>query len=203
LFYVPPKDEGTDGSTTDRLQSENRRRPVILAGSSGGFATAKASSLAPDSAALAATFGIEPSKLGSVVMVNNKKLSDVRNRAELLAAKYNGKVFPVPQSTDATGQVFFVEVPREDAATFRSELLQDSTPLGLTNEVSVHAESGSTTEMVATSTVAGRALDGVLVAGRETNESFNTYSRLNLVRDKKSLEPPTVVLEIIVVPPSN
>jgi hypothetical protein len=151
----------------------------------------------------AATFGVEPSKLGGVVTVNNMKLSDVRSRAELLAANCNGKVLSVPQAKDATVQVFFVEVPREYATAFRSELLQEPLRGGLTNEAGIHAESGIVTETVTTATSAVHVVGSVLVGRRETNENFNTYSRLDLMRDTKALEPATVVLEIVVVPPAN
>jgi anti-sigma factor RsiW len=202
LFYVPSKDEKAAGLATDNLKLQDRRRPVTLDKSFGGLAMAGTSSAAANSVSLAA-FGIEPSKLGGVVMVNNKKLADVRSRAGLLAAKCNGKVFPGPQSKDATGQVFFVEVPREYAAAFRLELLQEPPLPGLTNNANIHGVFGSATGTVATATSAVHAVGSVLVGRQETNEGFDTYSRLDLVRETKAMEPPTVVLEIVVLPPHS
>jgi hypothetical protein len=188
---------------TENLKLQDRSRTVRLTGSSGGLTMPSGPSAVYGGTALAATLGIEPSKLSGVVMVYNKKLSDVRSQAELLAAKCNGKVFPDPQPEDATGQVFFVEVPREYASAVRSELLQEPPPSALANHANIHAESGIVTETVATATSAVRAVGSVLVGRRETNETFTEYYRLDLAHDKKAIEPATVVLEILVVPPSK
>jgi anti-sigma factor RsiW len=202
-FYAARKDEKTSVLATEKLKLQDRRQAVTLGGVSGGFVVGGTASAAPAGVALAATSGIEPSRLGGIVMVNNKKLSDVRSRAEVLAAKCNGRVLPAPQSKDATGQVFFVEVPREYAAAFRSELLQKRSPPGFTDDANIHAESVSATETVATATNAVHAVGSVLVGRPDTNDSFDTYSRLDLARDTKAPEPATVVLEIVVVPPAN
>ena len=86
----------------------------------------RALSPAPETAGWARSLGIDPSRLHGVVTVDAKDPSDIRNRAEQLAAKGKGRVIPAPQSKEATGLVFFVELPREYAAAFTSELLQNS-----------------------------------------------------------------------------
>ena len=86
----------------------------------------RAFSPAPETAGWARSLGIDPSKLHGVVTVGARDAGDIRNRAEQLAAKRQGRVIPAPQSKEATGLVFFVELPREYAAAFTSELLQNS-----------------------------------------------------------------------------
>ncbi|MGD1020235.1 MAG: anti-sigma factor [Verrucomicrobiia bacterium] len=86
---------------------------------------------------MARNVGIEPSRLGGVVVVHSEDANDVQSRAEQLAARCNGKVISVSLSMGATGQIFFVEVPREYAASFKLDLEQNAATFALSTNALV------------------------------------------------------------------
>jgi hypothetical protein len=133
----------------------------------------------------AQSLGIDQSKVHDVVTVDAKNPDDIRGRAEQLAAKCRGKIIPAPQSKDATGQVFFVELPWECAAAFKSELLQDSG----TNALALGDSIGSRT--------------GELTGSVETNDVDRLMNRLQRGVEVKPPSSTTTVLEIRVVPPAH
>ena len=153
--------------------------------------------------ALAHNVGLDPSKLDGVMIVDGKSARETRSQAEQLAARCNGIVIPAPQSGDFTGQVFFVEVPQEYAATFKLEMSRLSQSSNATDAALVRNESGALTGATATSEASTSAITGVLTGSRNTNaEAFipPPITMDNLLGSNKS---PTVILEIVVVPPKK
>ncbi len=163
------------------IAGESRRRIPVVADGAGGLTITAAP--ASGVAGWAQSLGIDQSKLRDVVTVDAKNPGDVRSRAEQLAARCRGKVIPAPQSKDATGQVFFVELPWECAAAFKSELLQDPG----TNALAMSDSIGSRT--------------GELTGSVETNDVDRLMNRLQRGVEVKPPSSTTIVLEIRVVPP--
>jgi hypothetical protein len=153
----------------NEIAGESRRRIPVVAG--GLTITA-----APASgvAGWAQSLGIDQSKLHDVVTV-----------------------IPDPQSKAATGQVFFVELPREFAAVFTSELLRNPGTNVMADKVEGRDES-----VVAQSGPVGSG-GGELTGSVETNADARFLNRLLLNVEVKPPSTITTVLEIRVVPPAN
>jgi anti-sigma factor RsiW len=197
-----------------KMAGQPRRR--VAAGNRGtsGLGSPPTPSAA-EVATLARSVGIEPSKLGGVVVVHSKDLNGVQGRAEQLAARCNGKVISVSPSMGSTDQIFFVEVPREYAASFKLDLQQDaasSTPAtnAMVGGVAVVTTNGSLLSATSTARV------GVLTGGVElkvasieaksagdTNAVFNGPVQLTLADNPQAQAAATTVLEILVVPPPS
>lgn len=175
--------------------AESRRRIPAVANSAGGLTIAPAATSGV--ASWAQSLGINPAKLHDIVTVDARNPGDVRNRAEQLAAKCNGKVIPAPQSKEATGQVFFVELPRECVAGFTSELLRNSG----TNALADKSESRGEPAVTMVEPMGSRA--GELTGSVETNVDNRFLNRLLLNVEVKPPSSTTTVLEIRVVPPAN
>ena len=166
--------------SANEIAGESRRRVPVVAGGADGLTITAAP--ASGVASWAQSLGIDQSKLRDVVTVDAKHPDDVRGRAEQLAAKYRGRTIPAAQSKDATGQVFFVELPWECAAAFKSELLQGSG----TNAPAMSDSGGSRT--------------GELTGSVETNDIDRLMNRLQRGVEVKPPSSTTTVLEIRVVP---
>jgi hypothetical protein len=197
LLYksVMPPEKGAKTEPASEMAGESRRRIPAAAGGAGGLR----STAAPASgvAALAQSLGVDPSKLHDVVTVGAKNPSDVMNRAEQLVASHKGRVIPDPQSKAATGQVFFVELPREFAAGFTSELLRNPGTNAPAGEVGSRDES-----VVALNGPVGSG-GGELTGSVETNADVKFLNRLMLNVEVKPPSSTMTVLEIRVVPPAN
>lgn len=179
-----------------------RRRVAEFHGDVGGLASNPAPAT-PDATVLARSLGIAPSKLGDVVIIDAKNPNDVRNLAERLAARCNGSILAAPLAKDDTGQVFFVELPREYAATFRLEMLQSArSSQALTNGIA-DGESNANANATAWSAGSIGTVAGVLTGRQETNVAFNSTDALALTNEVKARESRTIVLEIRVVTPAN
>ena len=139
----------------------------------------------PSSARSAQAIGIERSTRQDAVVVVAKNADDVKARAEELVARWNGKVMPGPQSEDAAGQVFLVELPRQCATEFKSELLRDRG----TNAPAVSVSNGPR----------GGELTGYV----ETNDANLLVNRLERGVALKASSSITTVLEIRVVSPAR
>ena len=176
----------------NEIAGESRRRIPVVAG--GLTITA-----APASgvASWARSLGIDQSKLHDVVTVGAKNPSDVMNRAEQLVASHKGRVIPDPQSKAATGQVFFVELPREFATVFTAELLRNPGTNAMADKVEGRDETA-----VAQSGPVGSG-GGELTGSVETNADARFLNRLLLNVEVKPPSTITTVLEIRVVPPAN
>ena len=157
----------------------------------------------PNSAALAHDVGLDPSKLAGVMIVDGKTASETRSQAEQLAVRCNGVVITAPQSKDFTGQVFFVEVPREYAATFTLEMSRMSKSSGTTDVAVARDESGVLTSGGAGSAASTSTLGGVLTGGRNTNTLIARPARIAMENTLDSETSSTVILEIVVVPPKK
>ena len=175
--------------------AESRRRIPAVTNSTSGLTVAPAG--ASGDAGWAQSLGINLSKLHDVVTVDARNPGDVRNRAEQLAAKCNGKIIPASQSKEATGQVFFVELPRECAAGFTSELLRNSG----TNAIADKSESRGEPAVTMAEPMGSRS--GELTGSVETNADNRFLNRLLLNVEVKPPSSTTTVLEIRVVPPAN
>jgi anti-sigma factor ChrR (cupin superfamily) len=176
--------ESPSGPVSDKSAGEVRRRAFTTNGSVGGLTIAPPLAAA-EVAAVAQGLGIEPSRLGDVVIVPARNLHDVQGRAQQLAAKCNGRIIPVPPSKEVAGHLFFVELPREYAASFKLDLLQ--------------ASAGATPS-------SGGAMGlgpGVLTGNHETNAVFSGPAGLALTNDVTARESATTVLEIMIVTPAN
>ncbi|MGA2604565.1 MAG: anti-sigma factor [Verrucomicrobiia bacterium] len=152
---------------------------------------------------LARNAGIDPSKVGGVVVVQSRNPHDVQGRAEELAARCNGKVVSVSPSMESTGQIFFVEVPREYAASFKLDLQQNAVPSALSTNRMVAAVAAITTNAGLLSATSTARVIGVLTGGVNTNAVFNGPAQLSLANNPQARAVATTVLEIFVVPPPS
>jgi len=142
-------------------------------------------------------------------VVRSRDLNEVQGRAEQLAARCNGKVISVPPSMGSTGQIFFVEVPREYAASFKLDLEQNAaswTPStnALVDGVAVVTTNASPLSATSTARVVGvltGGFEGKLVV--ETNAVFNGSGQLTLANNPRAQAAATTVLEILVVAPPS
>jgi hypothetical protein len=202
-----------DGFSGDR--SAPSAPPAMLSGDAGletrrqavMSPTLRAKGTSPLRASTAATLaqdaGIDPSKLGEVIMVDNKSVDDTRSQAEQLAARCNGTVITGPQSKDFTGQVFFVEVPQEYAATFKLEMSRISHSSSVADLTLLRSESGVLTGVAAASAAPTGVISGVLTGTRNTNALVGGSTAIMPANQIEARKPATVVLEIVVVPPKK
>ncbi len=133
-------------------------------------------------------------KPGEIMTVHARVFDDVRNRAQQLATRCNGRVVVVPQSKDATDRTLFVEMPREYVAAFKLELSR------ITGSSAALATGGSAGESDTTSAVMSSA--GVLTGNAPTNNSVDGLATFGLGNDA-TIVAPTTLLEIRVVAPAN
>jgi hypothetical protein len=191
-----------------------RKVPTSTAGTNGPAITptlsdAEVSTLARDA-------GIEPSKVGGVVVVQSRNLQEAEGRTEELAARYNGKIISVSPSMGSTGQVLFVEVPRDDAAAFKlglqqepgsSALFTNATMAGVTaintNGALLSATSTARVAGVLTSGVGAKSASVEAKSAVGTNGVFNGSPQLSLTNNPQAQAAATTVLEILVVPPPS
>jgi hypothetical protein len=157
----------------------------------------------PDTARLARDLGIEPSKLGEMVVIDAKNPSDVRAQAEELAERCHGSVIWAPEAQDATGQVFFVELPQEYVATFKLELMRNSELSARLADTKIQAVSGVSSGAAPASAVGTGVVSGILIGGRSTNVNADTFPGLTLADEVRTQETSTVVLQIMVVTPQH
>jgi hypothetical protein len=191
---------GSGGGVKTAVQS--RRRVAVVNRGTVGLGITPIPSAA-EVATLARSVGIEPSKLGGVVVVHSKDLNDVQGRAEQLAARCNGKVISVPPSMESTGQIFFVELPREYAASFKLDLEQNAASSTLSTNAMVGGVAVVTTNASLLSATSTSQVVGVLTGGVETNALFNGAAQLTLANNPRAQAAATMVLEILVVPPPS
>lgn len=185
-----------------------RRRVAAVNRGPGRLGTTPTPSAA-EVATLARSVGIEPAKLGGVVVVQSRDLNDVHGRAEQLAARCNGKVISVPPSMGSTGQIFFVEVPREYAASFKLDLEQDAAAFTLSTNALVGGVAVVTTNTPLLAATSTARVVAVLTGGFEgklpveTNAAFDGPAQLTLANNPRAQAAATTVLEILVVPPPS
>ncbi len=156
----------------------SRRIPMVR--NSDELSTSPPSASSP-AVGLVRSIELAQSKLSETVTVHARDVDEVRNRAQQLAARCNGRVVVVPQSKDAPEQTLFIELPQEYVAAFKLELLKTSGSAGSTS---------ATTPLV-----------GVLTGNTVTNNSLNAPGQLGLRDDAPAT--PNTVLEIRVVTPAN
>lgn len=181
----------------DNRTAGETHRP-IPADANGVSQLAVASTTTSSDAGWAQSLGIDRSKVRDVVTVDAKDPVDVRNRAEQLVEKCKGRVIPSLQSKDATGQVFFVELPWECAAGFKSELLQNPSAIALADKEG----SSSVGPVVLMDGLRGSG-SGELTGAVLTNDTDKIIYRIRLGVDVKPPSSTTAVLEIRVVPPAR
>jgi hypothetical protein len=180
---------------------ESRRR-VAAANRGTGRLGITPSPSAAEVATLARSVGIQPSRVSGVVVVQSRDLKNVQGRAEQLADRCNGKVISIPPSMGSTDQIFFVEVPREFAASFKLDMEQN-TASPATNALVAGVAVITTNAPLLAATSTARVV-GVLTGGfegkrpLETNAVFDSAAQLTLANN-----PATTVLEILVVPPPS
>jgi hypothetical protein len=176
-----------------------RRVPAVThgTGSLGIMPTPSASEVAT----LAKSLGVEPAKLGGVVVVHARNINDAQGRAEQLAARCNGKVFSVSPAMDSTGQIFFVELPREYAASFKLDLEQNAVSTALSTNAMVDRVVAVTNNAAPLSVTSTARVVGVLTGGVETSGLFSGTAQLALANNPRAQAAATTVLEILVVPP--
>lgn len=195
------KNELRSAATGDKSEGEVRRKAFADNGGVSGLTIAPPLA-ATEVAAVAQDLGIDPSRLGAEVIIPAKDLHDVQSRAEQLAAKCNGRVIAVSSSKAAAGHLFFVELPREYAASFKLELLQSSASV-VGTEGGSRDKGGTTAGATASSADAIGFGAGVLTGNRETSAGFNSSAELALTNEAKARALATIVLEIMVVTPTN
>jgi hypothetical protein len=178
----------------------SKRRMVAANRGSGGWGAGVGPSAAAV-AAMAQSVGIEPAKVAGVVVVQAKNLNVVRGQAEQLASRCNGKVISVVPSTASTGQIFFVELPREYAASFQLDLEQSAASPRLSTTGMIDKVAAVTTNAPPLSATSTARVVGVLTGGIETNGLFSSSAQLTLANNPRAQAAATTVLEILVVPP--
>jgi hypothetical protein len=183
------------------LGFENRRRVPVSHGDRGELTLAPPPG--PDVAGLARDLGIEPSKLGEMVVIDARNPSDVRAQAEELAERCHGSVIWAPDALGATGQVFFVELPQEYAATFKLELMRNSELAAKLGDTKIQTRSGVSSGAAPASAVGTGVVSGILIGGRSTNVNADTFPGLTLAEEVRTQETSTVVLQIMVVTPQH
>jgi anti-sigma factor RsiW len=193
---VPPA-----APASDKPAGEVRRKAFAANGSAGSLTIAPPLA-AHEVTAAAQDLGIEPSRLGDMVTISGRHLRDVQDRAQQLAAKCNGKVISVSPSKSSAEHLFFVELPREYAASFKLELLQYSASSGVAGGGN-RDNAGKITAATASSADAVGFGTGVLTGNRETNIVFDGSAALALTNEVKARVLATTVLEIMVVTPTN
>ena len=181
----------------DNRTAGESHRPIPASGS-GVSELAFASTATSGDAGLAQSLGIDRSKVRDVVTINAKDPVDVRHRAEQLVEKCKGKVIPSLQSKESTGQVFFVELPWECAAGFKSELLQNPSAIAFADKQG----SGSAGNLVLMDGLRSSG-SGELTGAVLTNDTDKIIYRIRLGVDVKPPSSTTTVLEIRVVPPAR
>jgi hypothetical protein len=165
---------------------------------------------------LARNAGIDPSKVGGVVVVQSQSPHDVQGQAEVLATRFNGKVISVSPAMESTGQILFVEVPQEYAASFKLGLQQDAASFRLSTNKMVAALapvttnagllSATSTARVAGVTTSGAEVKSASLQGKlavETNAVFNGLPQLSLANNPQAQAAAMTILEILVVPPPS
>ncbi len=185
-----------------KLAREPKRRVAAVNRGIGGFGIAPTPSAA-EVATLARSVGIEPSRLSGVVVVHSKDLNDVEGRAEQLVARCNGKVISVSPTMGSTGQIFFVELPREYAASFKLDLQQNASSFLLSTNATVGGVAVVTTNASPLSATSTAQVVGVLTGGVETNALFNSATQLTLANNPRAQAAAMTVLEILVVAPPS
>ena len=186
-------------SVKARLEGQRRVPTLGLAGAASASPSMPSPTVA---SALARKAGVEPSRLGDVVVVRSGDLHAVQNRAEELAARCNGKVITVPSSMDSTGQLFFVEVPREYAASFKLDMQQPAgTSTSSVGGALARIDAAPTNIALLSATSTGRVF-GVLTGGADTGSVFSGLAQLNLPNNPQSAAAATTVLQIYVMPPA-
>jgi hypothetical protein len=181
---------------------EQRRRVAAINPGTGSLGVAPTPSAAEVST-LARNVGVEPSRISGVVVVHSRDLKDVHGRAEQLAARCSGKVTSVSPSMGSIGQIFFAEVPREYAASFKLDLQQNAVSSTLSTNamvagIAVVATNGSPLSATSTARVVG-----VLTGGVDTNAIFDVPAQLALANNPRAQAAATTVLEILVVAPPS
>ncbi len=136
-------------------------------------------------------------------MVHSKDLNDVEGRAEQLVARCNGKVISVSPTMGSTGQIFFVELPREYAASFKLDLQQNASSFLLLTNATVGGVAVVTTNASPLSATSTAQVVGVLTGGVETNALFNSATQLTLANNPRAQAAAMTVLEILVVAPPS
>jgi anti-sigma factor RsiW len=190
------------GGSSAKLALEPKRRVAAVTHGSSSLGITPAPSAA-EVAALARSAGIEPSKISGVVVVHSKDLNDVQGRAEQLAARCNGKVISVAASMESTDQIFFVEVPREYAVSFKLDLQETAVATLSTNTSVVDGIAVVATNAALLSATSTARVVGVLTGGVETNAVFGDTTRLTLASNPQAQAAATTVLEILVVAPPS
>jgi len=190
------------GGGSIKLAREPKRRVAAVNRGIGGFGITPTPSAA-EVATLARSVGIEPSRLSGVVVVHSKDLNDVEGRAEQLAARCNGKVISVSPTMGSTGQIFFVELPREYAASFKLDLQQNASTFLLSTNATVGGVAVVTTNASLLSATSTAQVVGVLTGGVETNALFNSATQLTLADNPRAQAAAMTVLEILVVAPPS
>jgi len=179
------------GGADNQPAAEPRRMPVVRSSDESPMTPPAAPSPAVD---LIRGVEFPRSKVSEIVTVRARAFEDVRDQAQQLAARCNGKVVVVPQSKDAAEQTFFVELPQEYVAAFKLELLKTPGPSAVLAKGGIAGEPG-TTSAVALST-------GVLTGNAPTNNSANGLTGFGL-RDDATMAVTATLLEIRVVAPAN
>jgi Putative zinc-finger len=172
-------------ATLSAAEKEEGQSFDAVTGTSPTSGSVAAPPAASGSFGVARQLGTESFKPGDVVVINGQNPSEVRSRAEGLAVKWHGSILGGVQSKDATGQVFFVELPREYVATFKSELLQGARPSSMADGSGAVAGGSS---------IAGAGQGGARSTGSGTSTGLGLAPKL------EAPEPGRVVLEILVTP---
>jgi len=181
---APPTAPAAKSESANEIAGESRRRIPTFDGAAAESTMARAPAASSVEVAHGVA-GVGRSILGGDVLVDAKNVDDVRSRAEQLVARWNGKVIPGPLANGATGQVFFVELPRQCVTVFKSELLRD----------------GGTNAVALSDSIVGRG--GELTGYVETNEANLLVNRLERGVALRPASSMTTVLEIRVVSPAR
>jgi len=179
------------GGADNQSAAGPTRVPVV--GNRGELSATPPSAPSPD-INLIRSVEFPRSKPGEIVTVHARVFDDVRNQAQQLAMRCNGRVVVVPTSKGATEQTLFVELPQEYVAAFKLELLKTPGPSAVLAPGGGVGESGTTG--------AATSPTGVLTGNAPTNNSADGLATFGLGNDAMTAAS-EALLEIRVFAPSN
>jgi hypothetical protein len=103
----------------------------------------------------------------------------------------------------SAGQVFFVEVPRAYAASFKLDMEQNAASITLATNTVAGGVAVITTNGALLSATSTARVVGVLTGAVETNTVFYDLAQLALANNPRAQAVATTVLEIVVEPPAS
>ena len=204
LKYEARKDVGHGKVTTLAAnQSQPMDKPASMRTVGGAIdeGSQPPTRSAPVAAARSMSTGELPQEAPAVVVVvHAKDFNDVQNHAQQFAATMNGRILS-SLSRGGAAQSFFVELPRENVASFKSQLLRSTEQARAVDAPALADGAGAVSKSAPLPASTPGVGPGVPTGIAGTNlVPVGGSDRLRSMAEPKAA---TAVLEIQVVPPTN